>query len=152
LLAASAAAAGGEAPSPTGAPLLLQVLITGAADGGLRVWSLGRRSAGRPLLASFPHTSPVRRLLLPPPGCGPRGAPACWRSCVLSVAEDGSIALTSLAAGGLVRLLRGFPFGQPAEVHWDVGRWALLALLLVVAVVPPPPRRVSHAAPGGLGL
>jgi hypothetical protein len=101
-----------------------QVLITGAADGSVRVWSLGRRTAGRPLLASFPHSSPVRRLLLPPPGCGPHGAPAFWRSCVLSVAEDGSVALTSLAAGGLVRLLRGFPFGQPAEVYWDVGRWA----------------------------
>ncbi len=99
------------------------MLFTGSADGSIRAWSLEQHSVGQPLLASFPHTSPVRRLLLPPPGCSRRGATAFWSSCLLSVAEDGSVGVTSLAAGGCIRVFKGFPFGMPSEVHWDTARW-----------------------------
>lgn len=115
-------------PQPSTGPVRL--LLTGAADGSLRAWRTHPSAFGAPLFAVHPHAGAIRRLLLPRGqglGLGYEGGgscPAAFRHCVVSAADDGSLALVCLARGAVLRTCRVPPgcMGLPEEVAWCARR------------------------------
>jgi len=122
-------------------------LLMGAADGSVRALALstaideGRStstSASASASASIDsvvvgawhlHTAPVRRMLLPP-----LDAPAPWKSCVLTAADDGTLAVFPInvdrqQVGKSVdtRFFSGFPYGCPSHLAWHPASGVLVA-------------------------
>jgi hypothetical protein len=68
----------------------------------------------------------VRALVLPP-----AHARLPWSACVLSLSDDGSVALLCLATGACHRVFRGFSLGLPQQVAWSAARCARVGGLVV---------------------
>jgi hypothetical protein len=94
------------------------LLLTGGADGGVGAWDLRSPTLGASWMRVHPHAAPVRAFVLPPVH-----ARLPWSSCVLSLAEDGALALSCLALGQCLRIFSGFGHGVPEQVAWSVHRW-----------------------------
>lgn len=80
-----------------------------------------------PCPCSFPPPGPVRRILLPP-----EDVPARQSACVLTVSEDGSVALVCCATGSVVQVCRGYPHGAPLQVAWNARRCVALVFCPLV--------------------
>lgn len=62
-------------------------------------------------------TAPVHAFVLPP-----ASARLPWSCCVLSVSEDGSLALLCLASRRVMRTFRGPLAGPPLQLAWSTAR------------------------------
>ncbi|KAG2489418.1 hypothetical protein HYH03_012056 [Edaphochlamys debaryana] len=144
-LSSAFASASGCAADASRPPPPHRLLLTGSADGSVRAWQLTNANFGAPYFAVHPHGGAVRRLLVPR---GEAAAPADLRGCIVSAADDGSLALVCVAKAAVLRVCRTFPFGLPEAVSWSFrrgflacggrdpqGRWAVA----VFDLAPPSP-------------
>ncbi|GIL69119.1 hypothetical protein Vretifemale_111 [Volvox reticuliferus] len=119
ILSDAASASGGDGANSSGS-CAVRVLLTGGSDGSLRGWHTHAAVFGSPAFALHPHGAAVGRVLLP------RGsethAPPEFRQCVVSAAEDGSLALVCLERGCVIRVCRTYPYGMPEIVSWSFRR------------------------------
>jgi hypothetical protein len=136
---AVAAAPAPPPPGGRGSMRAVPLLLTGGADGSVAVWDLRSAHLGSLLLCVHPHTAAVRQFVLPPVA-----ARLPWSSCVLSVAEDGGVALLCLASRRLLRTFVSPLPVAPLQLAWSTSRWGGGGTLGVVPLpcmrlMPPPP-------------
>jgi hypothetical protein len=70
-----------------------------------------------PLLLLLLPAAPVSSLVLPPVS-----SRLPWSGCVLSVAADGSVAMTCLASSTCQRTFTGWAHGPPSQLAWSSSR------------------------------
>ncbi|XP_024521936.1 uncharacterized protein LOC9643384 isoform X1 [Selaginella moellendorffii] len=100
---------------------LRQVLLSGSMDGSVCLWDI--EAGNRSLIAVLhPHVAPVRQFVLPSPESSPP-----WDECFVSVADDSTVALSSLTSLRTERIFPGHA-GVIQQVVWDEFR-AYLAVL-----------------------
>eukprot|EP00210_Caulerpa_lentillifera_P002997 g2861.t1 len=102
---------------------LIPLLITGALDGSIHFWSLAPQSLGTPLFSVHPHLGAVKQMI-----CPQKGSPAPWNACLVTVSEDGVIAITSLEQRETIRLLTGSPPSTQLYLKIDYRRGFLSSL------------------------
>lgn len=89
------------------------VLLSGSMDCTVRIWDL---ESSNPIIVMHQHVAPVHQIILPP-----LHTRCPWSDCILSVAEDGCVALTSLNTLQVERMFPGHPY-YPTKVIWDSER------------------------------